>query len=328
MLRFIAQRTILSGATKDMAISEVQNVKLNGISQKILVEGKTSDLPIMIMVHGGPGLPIPFGVGFRGEFPQLSEKFILVQWDQYGTGINYSEDTECTIDDYVEMLHDLIIHIDKKYPSRKIFLYGMSWGTILNTKIANQVPELIDGVIAYGQFTNISMWKQAMYDELSTQELNSKEKTALEAAMQDTSRSGFKTVLNMASQKTNLYYYKGDEASNWDFYMHAFHVLVSPDYSLVDAIHAYSNPSGDSLMYNHVMNTDMSEEQLLLKVPVLILQGEDDYITPISHNKYLVENNENMELVIFENAGHIPTNKSYQEMFQCIEMFRNRVMGN
>ena len=324
ILRFGAQRIILYYATKDMEISEIEEVELCGIPQKILIEGKTKDLPIMIMVHGGPGLPIPFGVGMRGEFPQLSEKFLLVQWDQFGTGINYSKDTSLTIDDYVVMLHDLVIRMEEKYPNREIFLYGMSWGTILNTKIANMIPDKIDGVIAYGQVTSIPIWKQAMHDKAQELELSAKDNKELEDAMNDTSESGFYKMLNIVSKKTSLYYYKGEEASNWDFYMHSFHVMISPDYTLLDAIHAYSNPSGDSLM-QQVMDIDMSEEQQLIRVPFLIMQGEDDFITPITYNESLVKLNKHMSLSIFKNAGHIPTNKSYEEIFHDIIQFRDMV---
>ena len=47
-------------------ISEIIAVDLNGYEQKILVEGKRKDLPIVITLHGGPGTPIPFSVGCRG----------------------------------------------------------------------------------------------------------------------------------------------------------------------------------------------------------------------------------------------------------------------
>lgn len=324
--RFITQKVIYYTSTKNMEISEIQEIELNGIPHKILVEEKTEDLPILITVHGGPGLPIPFGVGFRGQFPQLSNNFLLVQWDQYGVGINYANDTSFAIDDYVDMLHDLVIKMDEKYPNREIFLFGMSWGTILNTKVANQIPDKIDGVISYGQVTSIPIWKQAMNDELQKLKLTEKEKKELKNAMDDNSVDGFKSALNMASNKTNLYTYKGDEASNWDYYMHAFHVMISPDYSLLDAIHAYSNPSGDALMYDHVMNVDMSKEQRSIKVPFLILQGEDDFITPVSYNENLVKQNEFMSLKVFKNAGHIPTNKSYEEMFNAINEFKEQII--
>ena len=46
----------------DNEISDVYSVTLGGIEQKILVEGKRRELPIVITLHGGPGTSIPFSV--------------------------------------------------------------------------------------------------------------------------------------------------------------------------------------------------------------------------------------------------------------------------
>ena len=56
-------------------ISELYTFHLRNIPQKVLVEGRSKDLPIVINLHGGPGTPIPFSVGCRGLF--LANKIIL-----------------------------------------------------------------------------------------------------------------------------------------------------------------------------------------------------------------------------------------------------------
>ena len=79
-------------------ISEITEVELGGIRQKILIEGKTGDLPVVISLHGGPGTPIPFCAGARGLFPEFTDRCILVCWDQYGCGINNARlDDDVTI---------------------------------------------------------------------------------------------------------------------------------------------------------------------------------------------------------------------------------------
>lgn len=321
-LRLIINRTTLHKSIRDNNISEIQEINLNGFSQKVLLEGKSKDLPILIMVHGGPGLPIPTGVAFRGQYPELVENYILVQWDHYGSGVNYSTNTDLTIDDYVIMLMDLVENMKFQFPENKIYLFGMSWGTILNCKVANEIPEEIDGVIAYGQYTNIDLWKNAMCEELKNKTLTNKELDILETSMQSTTKDAFNKVLSLANKHTNFQYYHGREASNWDFYMSCFQVFLSPDYSLIDAIHAYSNPSGDAL-FQQVMDIDMSEEHLKMKVPYLILQGEDDLITPITYNEQIVNKNSYMFLKIFNNAGHILTNASFKEMWDAVIEFKN-----
>ncbi|MGL5354693.1 MAG: hypothetical protein ACRDA5_15475, partial [Clostridium sp.] len=63
-------------------IGVIENFTLGGYEQKVLIEGKSKDLPIVLTLHGGPGSPIPFSVGCRGLFPNFTDKFIMVYWDQ------------------------------------------------------------------------------------------------------------------------------------------------------------------------------------------------------------------------------------------------------
>lgn len=60
------------------AVSRIYDWPLGGYKQKVLVEGKKDNLPIVITLHGGPGTPIPFSVGCRGLFPEFTDRFIMV----------------------------------------------------------------------------------------------------------------------------------------------------------------------------------------------------------------------------------------------------------
>ena len=71
-------------AQRSKDISETKEFILGGYKQTLLIEAKNSELPILITVHCGPGSAIPFNVGCRGMFPELTSKFILVCWDQLG----------------------------------------------------------------------------------------------------------------------------------------------------------------------------------------------------------------------------------------------------
>ena len=85
-------------------ISQLYTFTLGKIPQKVLIEGKGRHLPVVITLHGGPGSPIPFSVGCRGMFPEFTNRFIMVYWDQLGCGINdYKLKEEFTIDSFVKM---------------------------------------------------------------------------------------------------------------------------------------------------------------------------------------------------------------------------------
>lgn len=84
-------------------ISELYTFSLGKVPQKVLIEGKSKELPIVISLHGGPGTPIPFSVGCRGLFPMFTERFIMVYWDQLGCGINnYELKEQFTVESFVE----------------------------------------------------------------------------------------------------------------------------------------------------------------------------------------------------------------------------------
>ena len=83
-------------------ISEVKEVVLAGYKQKIAIEGKRKNLPVVLCLHGGPGSPVPFSVGCRGMFPDFTDRAVMVYWDQLGCGINnFPIDDGFTIESFV-----------------------------------------------------------------------------------------------------------------------------------------------------------------------------------------------------------------------------------
>lgn len=64
-------------------LSQLKTYVLNGFSQKVLIEGKNKNNPIVIFLHGGPGTPIPFSAGCRVYFRNLQKNLL------WCTGINW-----------------------------------------------------------------------------------------------------------------------------------------------------------------------------------------------------------------------------------------------
>ena len=133
-------------------ISWVRKAVLGGYPQKIMLDGKSRGNPIVICLHGGPGSPIPFSVGCRGMFPEITEKLTLVCWDQLGCGINNQTiDDSFKISNFVGMTEDLVREIRRLFPENKLYLFGISWGSILAALTASGGNVQIDGAVTYGQ---------------------------------------------------------------------------------------------------------------------------------------------------------------------------------
>lgn len=126
-------------------ISEVTTVALGGFKQKILIEAREEGLPVVLFLHGGPGFPPPFCIGARGLFPDITQKFTAVFWDQLGSGANnHKIDDSFAAAHFVAMTVDLIKYLKGRF-SQPLYLFGISWGSLLAAYAAAEAPQLLAG---------------------------------------------------------------------------------------------------------------------------------------------------------------------------------------
>ena len=73
-------------------IDSLERVRIGGIDQWIEVRGQNVDNPILLFLHGGPGIAfIPLANSFQGPW---EESFTVVEWDQRGAGKTYSSNNK------------------------------------------------------------------------------------------------------------------------------------------------------------------------------------------------------------------------------------------
>ena len=84
------------------SISEKTWVDINGIEQGMFIESRNDANPVLLVVHGGPGMPDHF---LTNRYPTgLEELFTVVWWEQRGTGLSYRSDIPAetmTVDQFV-----------------------------------------------------------------------------------------------------------------------------------------------------------------------------------------------------------------------------------
>lgn len=125
--------------TSNGGISSVEEVNLGGVNQQILIQAEDKNKPVLLILHGGPSMPMP-GVSCRGvdwvfnlSISELMKNFIVVFWDQRGTGKSYSRKipiSSMNIEQFVSDTNELIDWLRLKYGQDKIYLSGASWGSI------------------------------------------------------------------------------------------------------------------------------------------------------------------------------------------------------
>ena len=138
-------------------IDVMESVEINGLEQWLSIRGTDKDNPVLLYLHGGPGsVVMPFAHLLP---PQWEENFVLVHWDQRGTGktrcANPDYDpVEATFEDFFDDTVKVVNHLRERLNQDKIFVLGHSWGTFLGMHLAKKYPELIHAYVGTGQVTN------------------------------------------------------------------------------------------------------------------------------------------------------------------------------
>lgn len=144
-------------------ISTVDTVTIGGIDQTILIQGVDVTKPVLLLLHGGPSLPLP-GVSSRGydytivtNTRQLVKHYILVFWDQRGTGKSYHKSIRqdsMSVAQFVSDTIELTDYLRKRFDQDKIFLAGHSWGSIMGLMAIDRHPEKYYSYVGISQVIN------------------------------------------------------------------------------------------------------------------------------------------------------------------------------
>ncbi|MGX4677330.1 alpha/beta hydrolase [SAR92 clade bacterium H246] len=146
----------------------LEPIQLGGIEQWLHIRGRSKENPILLFLHGGPGLP---HIGWFDEIQRPWEDyFTVVQWDQRQQGKSYAslKSLKGTINNS-QMLADtseLIAYLRQRFNQQKIFLIGKSYGTYLGMHMASRHPEWLHAYIADGQITNVRDYINNEYQHL------------------------------------------------------------------------------------------------------------------------------------------------------------------
>ena len=302
-------------------VSEVVTLSLGGFDQKVLIEGKCRDLPVLITLHGGPGSPLPFSVGARGMFPEFTDRFLLVCWDQLGCGINEHElDESFTIDSFVTMTEDLVKAMKSRFPGNKIYLFSMSWGSILSAKLTERDPYLVDGVVAWGQIIKNLFFCDEVMETLAASGLPAKKLEHLRGVNKDNfTMKDLQLVSSSLTKYTNAYRDKtGPKTPIMPF---VIGLATSPDYSMKALKATVSNSySRDISLWKEIFELDLSEALARVKVPYHILDGTSDVVASVKTAEELVEksNNRLLDLETVEHSGHLSGTLAMERIFEAL----------
>ena len=136
------------------SIATLEKVNINGTEQWISIRGYDVNKPILL--HLGMGGPGGGGFATRSLFEPLEKDFVVVSWDEPGTGKSYNAVpiSTLTTQRFVDDAYALTLYLRERFHQDKIYVYGVSWSSIIGVKLVQQHPELFLAYIGNGQMVN------------------------------------------------------------------------------------------------------------------------------------------------------------------------------
>ena len=126
------------------SIAEVRWVELGGLPQWVMIRGENITNPVLILLHGGPGMSETSL--FRGFNAVLEKSYTVVYWDQRGAGKSFDPATpraSMTVEQLLADLDQLVAFVCKRLGKDKVTLLGHSWGSQLGCLYAARFPDKV-----------------------------------------------------------------------------------------------------------------------------------------------------------------------------------------
>jgi pimeloyl-ACP methyl ester carboxylesterase len=260
-------------------------IPIGGINQYVSVRGRHRNNPILLFLHGGPGLTsIPVSYHFMAGW---DDYFTLVQWDQRGAGKTWEANDPARvrptmhIDTMVDDAAELVRWLRATFGQQRIVLMGHSWGTILGVKLIERHPEWFSAYVGMSQFVDFQKSEAMGYAATlvaARTEHNEQAVGELEllAPYPDPRHPG-SNLLHLAEERRWLEHYDGDETGT-----HEDVVRYSPDYSSADRrARDQGQDFSTKALWPEIATVDFTHDTDFA-CPVIILQGRRDLTTSAS----------------------------------------------
>src|SRR4029453_9924284 len=134
------------------SIASLEQITLGGSPQWVLIRGANRNNPLLLFLHGGPGMPTMYlAHDFKRE---LEKDFVVVQWDRRGAGKSFAvglSGPELSVSREIEDTLQLINQLRSRFHQKKVYLVGFSYGSYLGILVAKRAPEVLHAYVGIGQ---------------------------------------------------------------------------------------------------------------------------------------------------------------------------------
>ncbi|MEZ5347366.1 MAG: alpha/beta hydrolase [Pyrinomonadaceae bacterium] len=313
------------------SIAVIEDKAINKVPQRLTIRGNDVSNPVLLRVHGGPGeFHMPQFYRLSGN--DLEDLFTVCYWDQRGSGPAYNDSIPTSSINLNQIVDDGIAvaeYLKAKFGKEKIYIEGISWGTVVSAFMVKKKPELFKAYIGVGQAGNALQNETLSYNYV------------LNEARKRNDISAIKELESIGSPP----YKSKDEATNAIPRQRKYVVKYSSTrmpFSNTQALKTALLYDGWSMGFKYKLMTqgqygisapilwketmtdlDMSKEMPEWTIPVYIIQGELDHFAETSVAKAYFDSltAPKKEFFLLKNTGHFASaenSKRYREIIENV----------
>lgn len=316
------------------SISEKILISVNGTQQGMFIRGRNKSNPVLLFLHGGPGMPTYFLAETHPT--HLEDYFVVCYWEQTGAGLSSASipvdavTTERLIQDAL----GVTTYLKKRFGQEKIYLMGHSWGSFLGIQLAAAHPDDYLAYIGVAQIADQKTSERRAYQFIADQfaSLNNREMAQ--------KLRGYDVL---SSDKELLRFFRSslrDDAMHGLGIgtMHTMHSVVSG--ILIPIIQCKAYTAGEKirlwrakrrLLFHSSLVPQLFESNLMvsvpsLDIPVYFITGGFDYTvnTELSREYFNVLQAPEKRFFCFPQSAHCPM---HEEPARFITVMRDSVLA-
>ncbi|MEP7006527.1 MAG: alpha/beta hydrolase [Sphingomonas bacterium] len=275
-----------------VAIDEGMFVDINGVQQWITIRGADRNNPVLLFLHGGPGIG---SASMAPIFADWEKDFTIVQWDQPGGGgtdiKNFGKDIgPMTVARFTRDGLSVTEYALKRLGAKKLVLMGNSWGTLIGVEMAQARPGLFSAYVgtsqAVGARGNILGW------ELGLKAARERGDTKGVAALEHVGPPPYKTIGDLLVRQTYVFPpglppSPAEAAATAQF----MKIITAPHAPDVHYIAPLAPPPGydpgasfiatQTKVFDETWHWEARHLGVRFAMPVFMFQGENDLNTPV-----------------------------------------------
>lgn len=289
-------------------IQSLESVQLGGVEQWIQIRSRDRANPVLLVLHGGPGVP---EMPFEYVNAELEERFTIVQWDQRGAGKSYSSplpSQSMSLDQLNRDAEQLVDLLRARFGQERIFLLGHSTGTVIGAYIAARHPENIRAYIGISQVADLHATEQILYEFAMRSATEQQDAEALKE-LRGIGPPPFSTEKQLqVSQKWVNHFAPDRFAAIAPARLKL--LFLSPDCSLRDL---WRMIRGAKFSFDHLWReffaVNLFQQVPRMEVPVYFFEGRDDHVvTAEVASRYFeaLDAPRGKKLIWFEHSAHWP----------------------